>query len=174
MTERTVRAYVGLGSNLGDPRGQLSLAARALDNLPGTRVARISPLYRSPALIMPGENPKEHPDYLNAVVALDTRLSPLELLQAMQAIEQAQHRTRERRWGPRTLDLDLLWYDNAVIDLPELTVPHPRLRERRFVLLPWHDIADSVQLPDGTPIGALLSQCTSPPLSCEGILELDD
>lgn len=122
-------------------------------------------------MVMPGEDPGDQPDYLNAVVALDTRLLPLDLLRAMQAIELDQQRTRERRWGPRTLDLDLLWYDNAVIDLPELTVPHPRLHERRFVLLPWHDIAPGLRLPDGSTLDGLLSHCTSPEPSRAGELD---
>lgn len=130
------RAYVGLGANVGaDLLATLTQAAQALAALPGTRLVVLSSAWRSAPVDAGG------PDFLNAVVALDTALAPLELLDALQAIEQAHGRERPYRNAPRTLDLDLLLYGHTVLDAPRLTLPHPRLGERAFVLSPLLEIA---------------------------------
>jgi len=142
-----MRAWLGLGSNLDDPLTQLQRAVEALRRLPGTRVTACSPVYRNPALRLPGQPPQ--PDYCNAVVAIDTDFAPLPLLDALQAIETAQGRVREQRWGARTLDLDLLLYGSLVWQSPSLTLPHYALCERPFVVIPLLEIAPDLQLPDG-------------------------
>jgi len=130
------RAYVGLGANLGaDIGATLTQAALSLAALPGVQVVALSSVWRSAPVDADG------PDFLNAVVALDTTLPPIELLDALQAIEQAHGRERPYRNAPRTLDLDLLLYDDVVMDTPRLTLPHPRLGERAFVLKPLLEIA---------------------------------
>jgi len=130
------RAYVGLGANLGaDPSATLTKAALRLAALPGSHVAALSSVWLSAPVDAGG------PDFLNAVVALDTTLSPIELLDALQAIELAHGRERLYRNAPRTLDLDLLLYDELTLDTPRLTLPHPRLGERAFVLRPLLEIA---------------------------------
>lgn len=145
-----VRAYIGLGANLGEPLAQLRAAVAALAALPGSTLAAVSPLYRSAPL-----GPAGQPDYYNAVAALDTPLPPHALLAALQAIETAQGRVRLERWGPRTLDLDLLLYGADVIATPDLTVPHAELAQRCFVLVPLHDLAPALVLPDGRPLAQL-------------------
>ena len=130
------RAYVGLGANLGgDLLATLTLAAQALSALPGSRLVAVSSAWRSAPVDAGG------PDFLNAVAGLDTALPPVELLDALQAIELAHGRQRPYRNAPRTLDLDLLLYDDVVLDTPRLTLPHPRLGERAFVLRPLLEIA---------------------------------
>lgn len=148
-----VLAYIGLGSNLEDPLGQVGRAFEALDKITRTRLIKRSPAYRSKAI------GPEQPDYINAVASVETGLSPLELLDALQAIEQAHRRVRLQHWGPRTLDLDLLLYSNDVIEHPRLIVPHPYLTQRGFVLYPLADIEPNLQLPDGRSLQALLPQC---------------
>jgi 2-amino-4-hydroxy-6-hydroxymethyldihydropteridine diphosphokinase len=156
-----ITCYVALGSNLQDPESQLQAAVRALHALDGVRVAATSQVYRSAAV-----GPGDQPDYLNAAVALVTALPPLDLLDALQAIERRQGRVRGEHWGPRTLDLDLLLYGNQQIDLPRLTVPHPRLAERNFVLAPLADICSpALPLPGLGELGTLLERC--PPARLE-------
>ncbi len=128
-------AFVGLGANLGDTRATLDAALAALAGLPGTRLLARSGYYRSAPLDAGG------PDYLNAVARLETALDAEALLDALQAIEQAHGRERPYVNAPRTLDLDLLLYGDERIASPRLTVPHPRMRERAFVLLPLLEIA---------------------------------
>ncbi|GAB4300328.1 MAG: 2-amino-4-hydroxy-6-hydroxymethyldihydropteridine diphosphokinase [Thiohalomonadaceae bacterium] len=151
-----VRAYIGLGSNLEHPTEQLRRALDALAQLPQTRLAGCSRFYRSVPL-----GPQDQPDYVNAVAAIDTELAPEALLDALQAVETAQGRVRLRRWGPRTLDLDVLLYGNEVLATPRLTVPHPGLAERSFVLHPLAELAPGLVLPDGRSLAALLEQCDS-------------
>ena len=130
------RAYVGLGTNLGaDLPATLTLAALQLEALPGVHVVALSSVWRSAPVDASG------PDFLNAVAALDTILSPLELLEALQAIELTHGRERPYRNAPRTLDLDLLLHGDVVMDTSRLTLPHPRLGERAFVLRPLLEIA---------------------------------
>jgi 2-amino-4-hydroxy-6-hydroxymethyldihydropteridine diphosphokinase len=157
-------AYIGLGSNLADPILQLRRAVRALSALPHSRLRAVSPVYRSAPL-----GPAGQPDYLNAAARLDTALDALALLDALQAIERDQGRRRSVRWGPRTLDLDLLLYGGRRIDHPRLSVPHPRLRERNFALLPLADVAcGEPLLPGGEDLATLVSQC-----SLEGLCQTD-
>jgi len=148
-------AYIALGSNLNRPQSQLQQAVAALEMLPNTALVRVSSIYRSTAV-----GPGTQPDYLNAVLLLDTRQSPLELLDAMQKIEHEQGRVRDIRWGPRTLDLDLLLYGEVKITSLTLTVPHPRMHQRNFVLYPLREISDTnLGLPDGSDLDTLLRQC---------------
>ncbi|WP_455385469.1 2-amino-4-hydroxy-6-hydroxymethyldihydropteridine diphosphokinase [Acidihalobacter prosperus] len=151
-----VQAYVGLGSNLEQPEEQLLRALEELSRLPGTRLSASSGLYRNPPM-----GPVPQPDYVNAVAALETGLSPLELLDGLQAIEQAHGRVRIERWGPRTLDLDLLLYAERVIDEPRLQVPHPGLHERPFVLYPLAEIAPGLIIPGRGSLAEWLAQCPS-------------
>lgn len=128
-------AWIGLGANLGDARAALAGAVQAMGRLAGTQVLRVSSLYRSAPVDATG------PDYLNAVAELRTTLAPQALLQALQALELAAGRERPYRNAPRTLDLDVLLYGSQSIATPTLTVPHPRLWERAFVLLPLAELA---------------------------------
>ncbi len=146
-------AYIGLGSNLNVPLAQLRQARTALNNLRHCTVENCSRPYWSTAI-----GPVEQPDYLNAVLQLQTQLDPTALLSAMRQIEDEQGRTRTLHWGARTLDLDLLLFDERIIDRKDLTVPHPRLHERNFVVYPLYDIAPTLLLPDGTALTALLEQ----------------
>ncbi len=146
----TVRAYIGLGSNLDDPLSQVKSAISELAHLSMSHLAAVSPLYRTPPL-----GPADQPDYINAVAALDTDLDPLALLDELQRIEQLHGRVRTLRWGPRTLDLDLLLYGDRSISNERLVVPHPGLRERPFVIFPLQAIAPDLTLPDGTSLAAL-------------------
>ena len=155
----TVRAFVGLGSNLGDRVGEIAAAVRALDAEPEIEVTAISPIYEGPAHTRDG---KPQPDYLNAVAELRTTLEPELLLALFARVERAAGRDRrdDTRWQPRTLDLDLLIYGDRVIRTDELTVPHPRLDERRFVLQPLADLAPDLVVPVlGETAADLLSAC---------------
>ncbi|MBU2886103.1 2-amino-4-hydroxy-6-hydroxymethyldihydropteridine diphosphokinase [Gilvimarinus agarilyticus] len=149
-----VYAYLGLGSNLEDPRQQLSRAIEALAELPQSRLINVSSYYRSKPV-----GPQNQPDFINAAACLETQLEALTLLDHLQAIEQQHGRERLQHWGPRTLDLDILLYGDAHIDTERLQVPHPFLTQRSFVLLPLADIAPGIQLPDGQNLQALAEQC---------------
>ena len=139
-----VIAFVGLGGNLGDPVATLGAALQALDEVQDTRLLRASRLYRTPAWGL-----EQQPDFINAVAMLETRLAAQALLESLFVIERRHGRVREaeQRWGPRTLDLDLLLYGDAMIDEPGLRVPHPYLHERAFALLPLLEIAADVEIP---------------------------
>ena len=157
MTSSLVRAYVGLGSNLNDPNAQIRSAMSALDAIPGTCCVAYSSLYRSKPLGLSSQ-----PDYLNAVAAVDTRLTAAELLKELHLIEELHGRVRgPERWGPRTLDLDLLLYGDTQVEDDALTVPHPGLPERNFVLYPLHEIAPQLQIPGSGSLQALLERCPS-------------
>ncbi|MDE1164482.1 MAG: 2-amino-4-hydroxy-6-hydroxymethyldihydropteridine diphosphokinase [Pseudomonas sp.] len=148
------RVYIGLGSNLSAPDAQLRSALQAMAQLPGTALAQASSFYTSDSLL-PGQ-----PRYTNAVAALDTRLAPLELLDALQAIENDQGRERKERWGPRTLDLDILLFGDQLIDQPRLKVPHYQMHLRAFVLYPLAEVApQDLVLADKRALSALLAQC---------------
>ncbi len=145
-------AYIAVGSNLSDPVTQANQAIEALKQLPKSRFIATSSLYSSTPM-----GPQNQPDYINAVVAIETDLLPLELLDCTQAIEQEQGRVRkDERWGPRTLDLDIILYGDEVMDSERLTIPHYGMRVREFVLYPLAEIAPSLQLPDGTKLEELL------------------
>jgi 2-amino-4-hydroxy-6-hydroxymethyldihydropteridine diphosphokinase len=149
------RAFVALGSNLDDPPAQLRRAVKALGSVPLTRLLRVSSVWRSAPV-----GPAGQPDYLNAAVLLETALTAHELFDALQAIEDRQGRVRAERWGPRTLDLDLLLFGNVRIDDQRLTVPHPRMRERDWVLYPLREISDTtLVMPGGADIATLLAAC---------------
>lgn len=151
----TVRCFIGLGSNLAAPRKQLGEAVSALGKIPCTQLQAVSSLYSSPPL-----GPSDQPDYLNAVAMLDTALEAEALLDHLQHIEQAQGRVRKaERWGPRSLDLDILLFGNQVITTPRLTVPHYDMHRRAFVLYPLAELAPELQMPDGTLLGELLDRC---------------
>lgn len=148
------RAYICLGSNLDDPLKQVTSALSELAAIADTELVAHSPWYRSRAI-----GPAQ-PDYINGVAALTTALPAHALLDALQAIEQAHHRVHRERWGPRTLDLDLLLYDSEAIASERLTVPHPELEKRNFVLYSLADIAPELVLPNGTPLESLLTRCS--------------
>lgn len=150
------RIYIGLGSNLAEPQKQLHEALQALGNIPKTRLVAVSSLYSSDPL-----GPQDQPRYVNAVAALDTTLPPLELLDALQAIELAQGRERKaERWGPRSLDLDILLFGDRLIDEPRLQVPHYHLHARAFVLYPLAELAPpDLLLADGRRLDELLAAC---------------
>jgi 2-amino-4-hydroxy-6-hydroxymethyldihydropteridine diphosphokinase len=152
---RPVRCYVGLGSNLDAPRDRVRAALDQLDRLPGCRRVAASPCYTSAPL-----GPQDQPDYCNAVAALDSDLAPLELLGQLQALERAHGRTPTRRWGERTLDLDLLLYGNLQLASALLTLPHPGLSSRDFVLYPLADIAPpDLPIPGLGRLDELLARC---------------
>lgn len=148
------RIYIGMGSNLAAPEQQLRNAIEALAQLPGTTVAGVSAFYQSDSLL-PGQ-----PRYTNAVAALDSDLAPLDLLDALQAIENDQGRERLERWGPRTLDLDILLFGDRLIDEPRLKVPHYQMHLRAFVLYPLAELAPAtLPLPNGQTLSDLLTAC---------------
>lgn len=149
------RAMIGLGSNLGDRAATIDGALAALAATPGVRIERVSTIRETEPVGGPtGQGP-----YLNAAAALETTLEPVDLLRVLQAIETRCGRVRTVRWGERTLDLDLLLFDDRIIDSPELTVPHPRLAERRFVLEPLVEIApDAIEPVTGRTVSGLLRE----------------
>jgi 2-amino-4-hydroxy-6-hydroxymethyldihydropteridine diphosphokinase len=156
-------AAVALGSNLAGPAAQVQRALVALAAVPETRLVARSRLYRTPPVGPP------QPDYVNAAAILETRLEAEALFEALLAIEVAQGRTRVERWGPRTLDLDLLVYGDAVIDTPRLSVPHPQLAVRPFVLVPLAEIAPGLEVPGLGRVADLCGACPG-----EGITALED
>jgi 2-amino-4-hydroxy-6-hydroxymethyldihydropteridine diphosphokinase len=154
-----VKALIGLGSNLNDPRQQLETALQELSQLPQSELTRYSSLYETAAMgpvTLSGQPAYQQPDYLNAVAELETELGPEVLLDQLQSIEAAHQRLRgEIQWGPRTLDLDLLLYGDETIGTARLTVPHPGVAERNFVLIPMVEIRPNLKLPDGRSIAEL-------------------
>ncbi|MCG7498555.1 2-amino-4-hydroxy-6-hydroxymethyldihydropteridine diphosphokinase [Vibrio sp. Of7-15] len=149
-----ITAYIAIGSNQGDPVAQAKCAINALQQLPNTQVTAVSSLYSSTPM-----GPQDQPDYINAVVEIKTQLEPLSLLDLTQEIELNQGRVRkDERWGPRTLDLDLILFGNTVLDSERLTIPHYGMKVREFVLYPLAEIAPSLTLPDGTELASLLQQ----------------
>jgi len=145
-------AYIGLGANLGDPRATLETVLAELAAAPGIRACQASPFYRSAPLEADG------PEFVNAAARLDTDLEPLALLDLLQALEHRHGRERPYRNAPRTLDLDLLLYDDVTLAHPRLTLPHPRMHYRAFVLAPLLDLDPGLVLPAG-PARALLAAC---------------
>ena len=147
-----IRSYIGLGANLGDPRETIQVALRELAATPDLTILKVAPLYASAPIDSSG------PNYINTVASLDTSLGPQELLAVLQKIELLHGRERPYINAPRTLDLDLLLYDDIKLDDPTLIIPHPRMHQRAFVLKPLHDIAGDLQLAQGS-IQTLLAQC---------------
>ena len=157
--------FIGLGANLGDPLEALRMAARELDTPDFGRVTARSSIYRSAPVGPPGQE-----DYLNAVLALETTLTPEALLSGLQDIENRAGRVRAERWGPRTLDLDLLLYGDLALHSEPLTLPHPRIAERNFVLLPLAELlGNQWRLADGSSLAALLAACPDNPISKTGL-----
>ena len=155
-------AYVALGANLGDPASTVRAAFAALANLPESRIVHCSSLYRTAPVGM-----TEQPEFVNAVAELETSLAPEALLDALLEVEQRFGRIRAERNGPRTLDLDLLLYNDQFVDLPRLTLPHPRLHLRAFVLQPLAEIAPNLQIPGRGSVAAWL-----PAVANQGIVKL--
>lgn len=148
------RAVIALGSNLGNRLETLQGAIDALEDTPGVRVKAVSPVYETEPW---GVESGSQPAYLNAVVLVKTTLPPSSLLERSHAIEEAFERVRDERWGPRTLDVDIVAYQNVVSDDPALTLPHPRAHERAFVLVPWHDIDPDAEVPGRGAVAELLA-----------------
>jgi 2-amino-4-hydroxy-6-hydroxymethyldihydropteridine diphosphokinase len=148
-------AYIGIGSNLDDPVSQVKEAIEELEAIPDSVLSARSSLYSSKPM-----GPADQPDYVNAVVALDTLLSSEDLMQTLVKIEDRQGRDRGGdKWGPRIIDLDLLMYGKKKINTDQLTVPHPGMHERDFVIIPLHEIAGNVNIPGHGYLTTLINQC---------------
>ena len=155
------RVYIALGSNLANPLHQVQSALNALAELPQTKLTATSSLYRTPPL-----GPQDQPDYLNAVVALDTDLSAENLLDHTQKIELEHGRVRkDERWGPRTLDLDILLFGDEIINTERLTVPHYDMKNRQFMLYPLAEIAPELHFPSGESLQSVVAQLGAEPLT---------
>lgn len=155
------RVYIALGSNLANPLHQVQSALNALAELPQTTLIATSSLYRTPPL-----GPQDQPDYLNAVVALDTDLSAENLLGHTQKIELEHGRVRkDERWGPRTLDLDILLFGDEIINTERLTVPHYDMKNRQFMLYPLAEIAPELRFPSGESLQTVIAQLSAEPLT---------
>lgn len=155
MTQQ--RCFIGIGSNLNNPMQQVQTAFEDLKKIPATKLISVSSLYHTKPL-----GPIDQSDFVNAVAELMTELSPHQLLAELQNIEKQHGRIRDNtRWGPRTLDLDLLIYGNLQLDDGTLQIPHPGITTRIFVLEPLHEIAPTLQLPNGEKIAELLAHCQS-------------
>ncbi|ELY4672088.1 2-amino-4-hydroxy-6-hydroxymethyldihydropteridine diphosphokinase [Cronobacter muytjensii] len=153
-------AYIALGSNLAEPLSQVKDALAALAQIPHSRIVATSSFYRTPPL-----GPQDQPDYLNAAVALETSLTADALLDNTQRIELQQGRVRKaERWGPRTLDLDIMLFGDETINTPRLTVPHYDMKNRAFMLLPLAQIAPTLHFPDGERLADVLER-----LDCSAI-----
>ena len=148
-------AYIGRGSNLEAPAEQINTALIDLQSLPATQLLKTSSLYASPPM-----GPQDQPDYINAVALLDTSLAAHELLDALQAIEQKHGRQRKRHWGERTLDLDILLYGQQMIEDERLSVPHPGLTQRAFVVYPLLEIAGDMPIPGQDTLQVIASRCS--------------
>ncbi|WP_405614148.1 2-amino-4-hydroxy-6-hydroxymethyldihydropteridine diphosphokinase [Streptomyces sp. NBC_01511] len=148
------RAVISLGSNLGNRLETLQGAIDALEDTPGLRVKAVSPVYETAPW---GVEPGSQPTYFNAVVVVKTTLPPSSLLERAQAVEEAFDRVRVERWGPRTIDVDIVAYADVVSDDPALTLPHPRAHQRAFVLVPWHDVEPEALLAGRGTVSELLA-----------------
>lgn len=152
MQPERQRVYIAIGSNLASPLEQVNAAVQALGEIPDSQIIAVSSFYRTPPL-----GPQDQPDYLNAAVALETTLAPEALLNHTQRIELQQGRVRKaERWGPRTLDLDIMLFGNEVINTERLTVPHYDMKNRGFMLWPLFEIAPTLYFPDNTALSTLL------------------
>jgi len=162
MTEKNI-AYIGLGSNLSDPRIQVVNAAEEIAKITHSKVVALSSLYLSKPM-----GPQDQDDYINAVIAIETSLSALALLDALQAIENSAGRVRkDNRWGARILDCDILLFGSETIENERLTVPHYGMKLREFVLLPLAEISQDLSLPDGTSVESLANE-----INCNGMVKL--
>jgi 2-amino-4-hydroxy-6-hydroxymethyldihydropteridine diphosphokinase len=156
MTATWRSVVLALGSNLGDRREILTGAVDAITQIEGVCVERVSPVYET----VPVGGPRQ-PDYLNAVALARTTLPTLDLLDRLHEVEAEFDRVRLVRWGPRTLDIDIITVEGERSDDPELTLPHPRAHERAFVLAPWHDVDPDAVLPGHGPVADLLKSADS-------------
>ncbi|MEI2266380.1 2-amino-4-hydroxy-6-hydroxymethyldihydropteridine diphosphokinase [Erwinia sp. CGal63] len=157
-----MKAYLALGSNLANPLHQVQSALDALATLPQTTLLATSPFYRTPPY-----GPPDQPDYLNAAVLLETDLAPEALLDQTQRIELEQGRVRkDERWGPRTLDLDIMLFGDLTLNTPRLTVPHYDMHNRAFMLVPLLAIAPTLTMPDGTPLKNLVAALDTRAIKC--------
>ncbi|GAA0497193.1 MULTISPECIES: 2-amino-4-hydroxy-6-hydroxymethyldihydropteridine diphosphokinase [Streptomyces] len=163
------RAVISLGSNLGNRLETLQGAVDALEDTPGVRVKAVSPVYETEPW---GVDPGTQPTYFNAVVIVKTTLPPDSLLERGHAIEEAFERVRDERWGPRTIDVDIVAYQDVVSQDPVLTLPHPRAHERAFVLVPWHDIDPEAKVPGHGPVAELLDALGRDGVAARADLEL--
>ncbi|WP_411128301.1 2-amino-4-hydroxy-6-hydroxymethyldihydropteridine diphosphokinase [Streptomyces sp. x-19] len=163
------RAVISLGSNLGNRLETLQGAIDALEDTPGVRVKAVSPVYETEPW---GVATDSQPSYFNAVVLIKTTLPPDSLLERGHAIEEAFDRVRDERWGPRTIDVDILAYQDVVSDDPRLTLPHPRAHERAFVLVPWHDVDPEAEVPGRGAVAALLAAVGNEGVNHRADLEL--
>ncbi|WP_026414148.1 2-amino-4-hydroxy-6-hydroxymethyldihydropteridine diphosphokinase [Actinomadura oligospora] len=154
----THRVVLSLGSNLGDRLDNLQEAVDTLFDAPGLDFVALSPVYETAPYAPPGEEIPEQGDYLNIVLVADTRLPPENLLERVLNIENSMRRVREVRWGPRTLDIDIVIFGDVEMDDPNLTLPHPRAHQRAFVLVPWADIEPDVLLPGHGRVGDLAAE----------------
>jgi 2-amino-4-hydroxy-6-hydroxymethyldihydropteridine diphosphokinase len=155
---------LALGSNLGDRLDILQGAVDAVAGLPGMSIDAVSPVYETAPVGGPAQ-----PDYLNAVLLARTALPARELLSQVHEVEAAFDRLREVRWGPRTLDIDIISYQDVLSDDPELTLPHPRAHQRAFVLAPWHDVDPDAVLPGHGPVAGLLKALGDASASAGGL-----
>lgn len=147
------RVYIGIGSNLENPQQQLKSAVAALRKIPSTSLCQLSNIYQTAPI-----GPAGQPDYTNAAALLETALTPEALLDELQKIEQNQGRVRKERWGPRTLDLDIILYAGMTIRTARLSVPHVEMENRNFVLIPLMDINPDLVLPNGKPLSVLVQK----------------
>lgn len=160
------KAWIGLGSNLENPKQQISDAFIELGELPATQVMQVSSLWQSKPL-----GPQDQPDFINAVAEISTELKPLALLAELQQIENAHQRKRERHWGPRTLDLDLLVYEQEMLTSVKLTLPHPGIAERAFVLCPLAELNENLEIPKLGSVKQLIQQLGKE--ACQEVLPLE-
>ncbi|MCL6271774.1 2-amino-4-hydroxy-6-hydroxymethyldihydropteridine diphosphokinase [Sansalvadorimonas sp. 2012CJ34-2] len=165
----SVTAYIGLGSNLENPRQQVLTAVEEIAGISNSMLEHASQLYQSDPV-----GPGEQEDYINAVVAIRTELTAIELLDQLQAIEQIHNRKRIIRWGARTLDLDILLYGDQIIDNERLIIPHKEMHWRNFVLCPLADIEPELTLPTGQSLQKLLQKCEDNGLSVIGKIEIPE
>jgi len=170
VTSKTSMAYIGLGSNLDHPPRQIRNAMHALDALPRTRVVEDSGLFLSKPMVPP-TGPITQPDYYNAVAKIETQLGAYELLDQLQHIEHAQYRKRMEHWGPRTIDLDILMFDDLQMNSERLTLPHPGIQQREFVLYPLRNIDDSLEIPGRGMLNDLIEHCPKNGLQYLGTIE---
>jgi 2-amino-4-hydroxy-6-hydroxymethyldihydropteridine diphosphokinase len=166
----TTTAYIGLGSNLQNPPEQIRMAVQAISKIPQSRVVKDSGLYLSKPMVPPS-GPVKQPDYYNAVVKIETGLGPYELLDHLQQIEHAQQRERGQHWGPRTIDLDILMFDNLQTKDERLTLPHPGLHQREFVLYPLRNIDPALEIPGHGMLSDLITRCPDKGLQYLGTIE---
>jgi len=150
------RAYIGLGSNQGEPVENIKKALKLIDGAKGIKITAVSSLY-----LTEPEGYEDQPWFYNCVAEIETGLSPQELLETLQHIENGLGRVRTVRWGPRTIDLDILLYDLCLVNTEQLTIPHPRMEERAFVMVPLAEIAGGALFPDGRTVNQVTNLLTN-------------